>query len=104
MLYSPDIEKIIAQLEDYQRTNLRDLLAFMQAFNLLFAPANSYRQPQIYLKLYPMLAQQANASSLGVSRATPPRSPRVAVTTTARGWSVRLSASSNKSAAMRSMG
>ena len=65
MLYSPDMEKIIAQLEDYQGTNLGDLLAFMQAFNLRFAPANSYRQRQIYLKLYPMLAQQANASSLG---------------------------------------
>ena len=65
MLYSPDMEKIIAQLEDYQGTTLGDLLGFMQAFNLRFAPANSYRQRQIYLKLYPMLAEQANASSLG---------------------------------------
>jgi hypothetical protein len=65
MLYSPDMEKIIAQLEDYQGTNLGDLLGFMQAFNLRFAPANSYRQRLIYLKLYPMLAEQANASSLG---------------------------------------
>lgn len=65
MLYSPQMEKIIAQLDDYQGTNLGDLLTFMQAFNLRFAPANSYRQRQIYLKLYPMLAEQANASSLG---------------------------------------
>jgi hypothetical protein len=65
MLYSSDMEKIIAQLDDYQGTNLGDLLSFMQAFNLRFAPANSYRQRQIYLKLYPMLAEQANASSLG---------------------------------------
>ena len=42
MLYSPDMEKIIAELEDYQGTNLGDLLGFMQAFNLRFAPANSY--------------------------------------------------------------
>ncbi len=65
MFYSPDMEKIIAQLEDYQGTNLGDLLGFMQAFNLRFAPANSYRQRQIYLKIYPMLAEQANSSSLG---------------------------------------
>ena len=67
MLYSPEMEKIIAQLDDYQGTNLGDLLAFMQAFNLRFAPANSYRQRQIYLKLYPMLAEQANGSSLGAA-------------------------------------
>ena len=32
----------------------------MQAFSLRFAPANSFRQRRIYLKLYPMLAEQAN--------------------------------------------
>jgi hypothetical protein len=62
MLYSPKMEQIIAELEDYQGTTLGDLLAFMQAFNLRFAPANSFRQRQIYLKLYPMLAEQANGS------------------------------------------
>ena len=74
MLYSPQMEKIIAELEDYQGTTLGDLLGFMQAFNLRFAPANSYRQRQIYLKLYPMLAEQANSSSLGSAAATSPRS------------------------------
>ena len=62
MLYSPKIEKILAELEDYQGTTLGDLLGFMQAFNLRFAPANSYRQRLIYLKLYPMLSEQANGS------------------------------------------
>ena len=62
MLFSPAIEKVLAELEDYQGTTLGDLLSFMQAFNLRFAPANSYRQKQIYLKLYPMLAEQAPAS------------------------------------------
>jgi hypothetical protein len=62
MLYSPQMEQIIAELEDYQGTTLGDLLGFMQAFNLRFAPANSFRQRQIYLKLYPMLAEQANGS------------------------------------------
>src|SRR5207248_7865335 len=58
-------EKVIAELEDYQGTTLGDLLGFMQAFNLRFAPANSYQQRQIYLRLYPMLAEQANSGSLG---------------------------------------
>ena len=62
MLYSPKIEKILAELEDYQGTTLGDLLGFMQAFNLRFATSNSYRQRQIYLKLYPMLAEQANGT------------------------------------------
>ena len=34
----------------------------MQAFNLRFGPANSYRQRQIYTKLYPLLAEQANGT------------------------------------------
>jgi hypothetical protein len=69
MLYSPKVEEILAELEDYQGTTLGDLLSFMQAFNLRFAPANSFRQRQIYLKLYPMLAEQSNgppgSSSVG---------------------------------------
>jgi hypothetical protein len=63
MLYSPKVEEILAELEDYQGTTLGDLLSFMQAFNLRFAPANSFRQRQIYLKLYPMLAEQAYGPS-----------------------------------------
>jgi hypothetical protein len=60
MLYDPQMEKVLAELEDYQGTTLGDLLGFMQAFNLRFAPANSYRQRFIYTKLYPMLVEQAN--------------------------------------------
>jgi hypothetical protein len=62
MLYSPQMEKILAELDDYQGTTLGDMLAFMQAFNLRFAPASSYKQRMIYTKLYPMLAEQANGS------------------------------------------
>jgi hypothetical protein len=62
MLDSSKVEKILAELEDYQGTTLGDLLGFMQAFNLRFGPANSYRQRQIYQKLYPMLAEQANGT------------------------------------------
>jgi hypothetical protein len=69
MLDSSKIEKVLAELEDYQGTTLGDLLAFMQAFNLRFSPANSYRQRQIYQKLYPMLAEQANGTLGGLSTA-----------------------------------
>ena len=69
MLDSSKIEKILAELEDYQGTTLGDLLAFMQAFNLRFSAANSYRQRQIYQKLYPMLAEQANGTLGSLSTA-----------------------------------
>jgi hypothetical protein len=65
MLYSPKVEEILAELEDYQGTTLGELLTFMQAFNLRFAAANSFRQRRIYLKLYPMLAEQANGPFSG---------------------------------------
>jgi hypothetical protein len=67
MLYSPKLEKVLAELEDYQGTTLGDLLGFMQAFNLRFAPANSFRQRQIYNKLSPMLVEQANALQASLS-------------------------------------
>jgi hypothetical protein len=62
MLDSSKIEKVLAELEDYQGTTLGDLLGFMQSFNLRFGPANSYKQRQIYAKLYPMLAEQASGT------------------------------------------
>jgi hypothetical protein len=63
MLYSPQMDKVLSELEDYQGATIGDLLGFMQAFNLRFGPANSYRQRLIYQKIYPMLADQANASA-----------------------------------------
>ena len=63
MLHSPKMDEILAELEDYQGTTLGDLLAFMQSFNLRFAPANSFRQKQIYRKLYPMLNEQVRGPS-----------------------------------------
>ncbi len=60
MLYSPKIEEILAELEDYGGTTLGELLAFMHAYNLRFAQANSFRQKRIYTKLYPLLLEQAN--------------------------------------------
>ena len=63
MLYSPQMDKVLSELEDYQGATIGDLLSFMQAFNLRFGSANSYRQRLIYQKIYPMLADQANASA-----------------------------------------
>ncbi len=68
MLDSSTMEKVLAELEDYQGTTLGDLLGFMHAFNLRFAPANSYRQRQIYTRLYPMLAEQANGNLVSLAR------------------------------------
>jgi len=63
MLYSPTMDKILSELEDYQGTTLGDLLGFMQAFNLRFGEAKSYRQRLIYQHIYPMLADAANSSA-----------------------------------------
>ena len=60
MLYSPAMDKVLSELEDYQGTTLGDLLGFMHAFNLRFGEAKSYHQRLIYQKIYPMLAEQAN--------------------------------------------
>jgi hypothetical protein len=74
MLYSPKIEEVIAELEDYQGTTVGDLLSFMQAFNLRFGPANSYRQKRIYAKLYPMLRDVLNGYT-GPAAGTDPAKP-----------------------------
>ena len=60
MLYSPQVEDVLAELQKYQGTTLGELLSFMQAYNLRFSHANSFRQRRLYLKLYPMLAEQSN--------------------------------------------
>jgi hypothetical protein len=70
MLYSPTMDKVLAELEDYQGTKLGDLLGFMQAFNLRFGAAKSYRQRLIYQRLYPMLKDQASALTAATSSVT----------------------------------
>lgn len=70
MLYSPAMDKVLSELEEYQGTTLGDLLGFMQAFDLRFGEAKSYRQRLIYQKLYPMLAEQANSMTSATSGVT----------------------------------
>lgn len=55
MLHSPDVEQILAGIEKYPGTTVGDLLGFMHAFNLRFAPAKTPRQREIYQQLYPTL-------------------------------------------------
>jgi hypothetical protein len=55
MLRSPKVEEIVAGLEKYPGTTVGDLLLFMQAYNLRFAPAKTVRQREIYQQLFPIL-------------------------------------------------
>ena len=68
MLHSTNVDQILAELEKYQGSTVGDLLAFMQAFNLRFAPAKSFRQRQIYMQLYPTLADAVNGPLSGVAQ------------------------------------
>lgn len=58
LLQEPKYEEILAALETYPGTTVRDLIAFMEQFNLRFAPAETARQKQIYLDLYGVLDAQ----------------------------------------------
>lgn len=68
MLYSPKVDEILAELEKYQGTTVSDLIAFMQAFNLRFAPARSFRQRQIYTTLYTILDNAVDGPLSNVSQ------------------------------------
>jgi hypothetical protein len=78
MLDSPTMDKVLAELEDYQGTTLGDLLSFMHAFNLRFGEAKSYHQRLIYHKIYPMLAEQANGPLGSAVREAPGVGPNAA--------------------------
>jgi hypothetical protein len=77
MLGNPRLKPILAQLETYKKGTVGDLIAFMQSYNLRFAPATSSRQSDIYHQLVPMLEQVSNDTT-GASAPTanaPPGSP-----------------------------
>jgi len=56
MLQRPDVEKVIAELDQTKETTLGHLLGFMQSFNLRFGRATTPEQRAAYETLYPMLA------------------------------------------------
>jgi hypothetical protein len=57
MLEKPDIEKVLAELKKIDNTTVGHLLAFMQTFNLRFAPATTPEQRRAYTDLYAKLDQ-----------------------------------------------
>jgi hypothetical protein len=58
LLQKPKFEEILAALETYPGTTVRDLVGFMEQFNLRFAAAETDRQKQIYNDLYATLDPQ----------------------------------------------
>jgi hypothetical protein len=89
MLYSPTMDKVLSELEDYQGATLGDLLGFMQAFNLRFGEAKSYRQRLIYQRIYPMLADQANSLSSATGTVTAAASNAASTVATAGNAAVK---------------
>lgn len=55
MLGSPQIEKVLAELEKTHKTTLGSLLAFMHTYNLRFGVATTPEQRNVYDTLYPKL-------------------------------------------------
>jgi hypothetical protein len=56
MLEKPDVEKIVAELDQTKDTTLGHLLGFMQSFNLQFGKAVTPEQRAAYENLYPLVA------------------------------------------------
>jgi len=57
LLEKPEIDEVLNELKKIEKTTVGNLLAFMQTFNLRFAPAATPRQRMVYNELYPVLAQ-----------------------------------------------
>lgn len=72
LLNDPSMKKILAALQDDKPRTLGDLIAFMNAFNLKFAPATSPRQVAIYEQLAPALASLQ--ASFGAAPSPPAQS------------------------------
>lgn len=58
MLRSPAVETIISEIEKKPIHTVGDLLAFMEMFNLRFAPAKTPQQRALYQNLYTVLVAQ----------------------------------------------
>lgn len=62
LLHNPHFQRALAQLENFKDGTLADLIVFMQAFNLRFAPAASPRQVELYNRLSADFAQVVRES------------------------------------------
>lgn len=58
MLQSPTVESVVAELQKKPVSTVGDLLAFMEMFNLRFAPAKTPQQKALYENLYSVLVKQ----------------------------------------------
>lgn len=63
LLETPAVDVLLAGVEKRPDTTLRDLLGFMNAFNLRFGAATTVRQRQVYSTLYPQLAALRDKSA-----------------------------------------
>jgi len=58
MLERPNVEAVLSELEKIQNTTVGNLVSFMHAYSLRFAPATTPRQRAIYRDLYPVMVAQ----------------------------------------------
>jgi len=58
MLERPGVETVLAELEKVENTTFGNLIAFMHAYNLRFAPATTPKQVAAYRELYPIAVAQ----------------------------------------------
>ncbi len=80
MLEKPNVEKILSELEKVKTTSVGNLIGFMHAYNLRFAPAVTAKQRAVYSDLHPMMVaarekiagQPGDANKAPVADNTPP--------------------------------
>jgi hypothetical protein len=77
MLKSPDFDRALKDVDQYQSTTVGHLLAFMHTYNLRFGPARTQEQQALYRKLYPILRADRDTVLSGGSSggAVPSASP-----------------------------
>ncbi len=63
MLEKPNVEKVLAELEKVKTTSVGNLVGFMHAYNLRFAPAVTAKQRAVYHDLYPVMASSRDKLS-----------------------------------------
>ena len=69
MLRSERMQEGLAEVAKCPGSTLGELLGFMQAFNLRFAPARTTRQQQIYQQLLPILSEAVTGGPVAESAA-----------------------------------
>ncbi len=80
MLERPNVEKLLSELEKVKTTSVGNLIRFMHAYNLRFAPATTAKQRAVYQDLYPLMTsardkvigQPGDANKNATAENTPP--------------------------------